>query len=297
MKRRYFINYSLLLIAGCTAATSNPNSGSSKADAGHSLEKLRFTVTDIQDLQELKRNYGTFQTVLEQVLGKTIEFIPFESYIAAAAALQSDQLDLALTGPSEYVVMNARTNTVPIIAITRPNYHSLICVSTNSTIESVRQLKGKKLAMWKVGSTSGHVGATKLVIDAGLNPNSDLEIIMLGNQGLPALQKGEVDAWGGSSARYTEFLKDKGLPERALPLIAKGPLLPNDLFVASSKLDSEFVKEISDRMVKNQDKLLQSLLSVKEGKYQGSKLVPAKDADYNLVREVYKAIGQGRFVP
>lgn len=296
MKRRNFINYSLLLIAGCTTAINDSQGPNSALDATSSPEKLRFTVTDIQDFQELQRNYGALRTVLEKVLEKKIEFVLFESYIAATAALQSDQLDLALTGPSEYVVMHARTNVIPVIGITRPNYHSVICVSANSMIQSVAELKGKKIAMWQVGSTSGHLGSTELLIDAGLNPKSDLKIIMLGSKGLPALQKGEVDAWGGSAVKYEKFLQDEGLFESTLPVIAKGPHLPNDLFVASSNIQASFVKEISDQLVKRQDQLLQSLLTVEEGKFKGSKLVPVKDSDYKMVREVYKAIGQGSFI-
>ena len=268
MKRRNFLSYFLLLIAGCASATSNSKSTSSNLDADVP-DTLRFTVTDTQGLEQLQRDYGGLRTALEEVLEKKIEFVPFESYIAAAAALQSDQVDFVFTGPSEYVVMSARTNAVPIIGITRLNYYPVICVSANNKIKSVAQLKGKKIAMWKVGSTSGHLGPTKLLIDAGLNPKSDLEILMLGSKGLPALQKGEVDAWGGSSVKYEKFLKDEGLSESALPLIEKGALFPNDLFVASSKLDSRVVKKIGDRMMKNQDKLLQSLSSVEEGKFKG----------------------------
>ncbi|HEY9814036.1 MAG TPA: PhnD/SsuA/transferrin family substrate-binding protein [Candidatus Sericytochromatia bacterium] len=296
MQRRNFLGYFLLLIAGCTAATSNPKLQSSNSQAGSFPEKLRFTVTDVQDIEELKRDYGALRAELEKVLEKKIEFAPVGSYTAAAAALQSDQLDFVLTGPSEYVVMRARTNAVPVIGITRPNYYPVICVSGNSKIQSVAQLKGKKIAMWKVGSTSGHLGPTKLVIDAKLNPKSDLEILMLGSKGLLALRRCEVDAWGGSAVKYRKFLQDQGLSERALPLIQQGALFPNDLFVASSKLDAGFVKEISDRLVKNQDSLMQSLSSVEEGKYKGSKLVTANDSDYNMVRAVYKAIGQGTFV-
>lgn len=295
MKRRHFFYYCLFLIAGCTA-TKTSNGRVSNENTGNYLQKLRFTVTDAQNLEELERDYGELRIALEQVLEKKIEFVPVESYVAAAAALQSDRVDFVLTGPSEYVVMRARTNAVPVIGITRPNYRTVICVSANSKIGSVKELKGKKIAMWEIGSTSGHLGPTKLLIDAGLNPKSDLKILMLGSKGLPALRKGEVDAWGGSAVKCEKFLQDEGLSENTLPIIAKGPLLPDDLFVVNSKLNYDLVAEISDRMVKNKDKLLQSLLSVAEGKYKGSKLVPANDSDYNMVREVYKTIGQGNFI-
>ncbi len=296
MKRRHFLGYSLSLIAGCTAATSNSPETFSGLEAGSSAEMLRFTVTDVQDIEELKRDYEGLRTVLEEILAKTIEFVTVESYIAGAAALQSDQVDLVLTGPSEYVVIRARTNAVPVISITRPNYRSIICVSANSAIKSVAQLKGKKIAMWQVGSTSGHLGATSLLMDAGLDPKSDLKILMLGSQGLPALQNGEVDAWGGSSARYAEFLEEQDLSESALPPIVKGPLLPKDIFVANSKLATNFVEEIRLGIVKNHDKVIQSLSAVDRGKYKDSKLVLANDSDYEMIRDVYKAIGQGSFV-
>ncbi|MFB2882203.1 PhnD/SsuA/transferrin family substrate-binding protein [Floridanema aerugineum] len=290
MKRRNFFWFSLLFLANCTAATSKGN------NTKITSEKLRFSVTDTLTLEDLQRDYGALRTALEEILEKKVEFVPLGSYTAAAAALQLDQVDFVLTGPSEYVVMRARTNAVPVIALTRPNYYTVISVSANSGIKSVAELKGKKVAMWEVGSTSGHLGPTKMLMDAGLDPKSDVKILLLKGDGLPALRKGNVDAWGGSAVKYEKFLQDQGLSEKDLPLIAKGPLLPDDLFVANSKFDDNFIKDISSKLLANQDKLLTSLLSVEEGKYKGSRLISTVDSNYDMIREVYQAIGQGSFV-
>ena len=143
MKRRLLVSYLLFLVAGCTIVTNNLNERDANVELRSSPERLRFTVTDIQSLQELQHNYGTLRTFLEKALERKVEFVPFENYIAAAAALQSGQLDFALTGPSEYVVMRARTNVVPVIGITRPKYRSIICVSAQSKIKSLAQLREK----------------------------------------------------------------------------------------------------------------------------------------------------------
>ena len=288
MRRRNLLIYSLLFIAGCTSVTNIPTVTQPK--------KLRFTVTDALGMEELQRDYGALQAALKEILQTEIELVPVESYTAAASALQSDQLDFVLTGPSEYVVMRARTNAVPVIGITRPNYRTVICVSANSKIKSLADLKGKKIALWKIGSTSGYLGPTKLLIDAGLNPQSDLKILMLGSKGLPSLQKGEVDAWGGSAVKYEQFLQEQGLSQSTLPVIAKGPLLPKDLFVASSQLNPEAVKLISSLLIKEQEKIVKSLSFVEEGKYKTSSLVLVNDDEYDMIRDVYKAIGQGNFV-
>lgn len=293
MKRRHFVGLSLLFVASCSTTVNQSNRSSSNLTVSEP-ETLEFAVTDVKGAEDLQQNYQTFRTVIEKVLEKKIEFFPVDNYITAAVALQSGQLKLALTGPSEYVIMRARTNAVPIIAITRPDYHSLILVRANSEIKSAAQLKRKTIAMWEAGSTSGHLGPSKILLEAGLNPQSDFKISMLGKKGLQALKKGEVDALGIGATRYKNLLKNDGLSESEFRLIATGQPLPNDLLVASSNLPNTLVEKIRDRLVKNQDKLIEALLVGKfNAKYKGAKMMPANDSDYNMIREVYKAIGQG----
>ena len=293
MKRRHFVGLSLLFVASCSTTVNQSNRTSSNL-AVSEPETLEFAVTDVQGAEDLQQNYQTFRTVLGEVLEKKIELFPVDNYIAAAVALQSGQLKLALTGPSEYVIMRARTNAVPIIAITRPDYYSLILVRANSEIKSAAQLKGKTIAMWEIGATGGHLGAIKILLDAGLNPQSDFKTSMLGKKGLQALKKDQVDALAIGLNRYKDLLKIDGLSTNNFRIIATGQPLPSDLFVASSSLPNTLVENIRVRLVKNQDKLIEAILVGKANdKYQGAKLVPANDSDYNMIREVYKAIGQG----
>lgn len=292
MKRRNFIGYSLLFLAGCTATSNNSSTTDNKP------EKLRFAVTDVVDAEKLRRDYEAFRTALEEVLATKVELFPVESYIAAVAALQLNQVDLVLAGPSEYVVINARTNAVPIVAVTRPNYRSMIAVLAGSEIKSVAQLQGKTIAMSDIGSTSGHIGPTKLLIEAGLDPRSDVNILMLGDNGSwEDFKQGKVDAWGGSAIDYEYFLKTEGALENDFPLIAKGALLPSDVIIASSNIDVKFIKEYKTRIVNSQEKLIAALIKGQStNKYQGSQIVPATDADYHMIREVYQAIGEGDLI-
>lgn len=293
MKRRHFVGLSVLFVASCSTTVNQSNRSSSSFTVSEP-ETLEFAVTDVQGAEDLQQNYQTFRTVLGEVLEKKIELFPVDNYIAAAVALQSGQLKLALTGPSEYVIMRARTNAVPIIAITRPDYHSIILVRVNSEIKSPAQLKGKTIAMWEIGATGGHLSPIKILLDAGLNPQSDFKISMLGRKGLQALKKDQVDALAIGVNRYKDLLKTDGLSTNDFRIIATGQPLPSDLFVASSNLPNNLVEKIRDRLVENQDKLIEAILVGKANdKYQGAKLVPANDSDYNIIREVYKAIGQG----
>ncbi|NWF60214.1 MAG: PhnD/SsuA/transferrin family substrate-binding protein [Fischerella sp.] len=296
MKRRNFIWQSLLFVGGCTVATNSSNSTFNKV-LDSAPKQLKFAVTDIKGLQDLQRDYGAFRTALEDVLDIKIDFIPVENTIAAAPALQLGQINLVLAGPSEYVILNARAKAIPVVALERPKYYSIVAVRANSGIKSLSQLKGKKIALRAKAGTGGHLYPTKLLMDAGLNPKSDYQSLFLEDKGLEALRKGDVDAWAVSISRYEKMLRKAGLSTTEFPIIATGSNLPSDVFVASSQLAPAFIQQMQQLMLKHQDKLIQAILASPENeKFKGSKMLAATDADYNMIREVYKAIGQGEFI-
>ncbi|NEN93844.1 MAG: phosphate/phosphite/phosphonate ABC transporter substrate-binding protein [Okeania sp. SIO3H1] len=291
MKRRDFIGYILLFITSCTATKNNTNNSQIP-------EKLRFAVTDVVNEEKLRRDYEPFRAALEKVLATKIEFFPVESFAMAAAALQLNQVDLLLAGPSEYVVINARTNAIPLIGVARPNYRAVIAVPAGSAIKSAAQLQGKTLALSDIGSTSGHLGPTKLLMEAGLDPNSDLKILMLGDEGsLDNFKQGKVDAWGGSAIDYHYLLQTTGASEKDFPIIAKTALLPSDVIIASSNLNSQMIQEYQNLIVNSQEKLIAALVEGESTKkYQGSSLVAANDANYDIIRDVYQVIGEGDLI-
>lgn len=292
MRRRAFLGYSLLFIAGCSAAQTPRDDGRNSPSTA-TLPPLRLAITDVAGLEELEANYEELRIALATALDTEVTFSPVENYTAATVSLKQGEIDLALTGPSEYVVINSRTNAIPVIAITRPNYRSVIATSASSGITMLADLKDRAIAMSDIGSTSGHLGPTKLLIEAGLDPQTDLDIQMLGDDGsAEALKNGDVDAWGGSVTDYEDMLKDAA---NSYPILAEGPPLPSDVFVASSNLDPAIVAVILERMVAAEAELVEAI-ATHERKYVGSSLVPANDQDYDMIRDVYDAIGQGDFL-
>lgn len=284
MKRRWFLGNSLLFVTGC-AATQVFNSGESDR-----ITKIRFAVTDGNTLENLKADYDLFRVALAEILEMEVDFLPLKNQVAAAIELKQGQVDLLLAGPSEYVIARSRTNAVPVVSITRPNYYSIIAVPPNSEIKTVADLRGKTIAMSDIGSTSGHVGPTQMLIAAGLDPKTDVKIQMLGDEGsIAALQTGEVDAWAGSTSNYQEILQGK------FPKIAQSELLPGDVFVAGSSLEPATVEFIRSRMVEHQTKLIQAI-SARKSKYRGSTFKLVQDSDYDLIRKAYQAIGQDDFI-
>lgn len=277
---------------GCAGAplTQAPPAESTPVDLPN---PLRLTVTDELGTEALQRDYGPLQGALAQALGVTVELVPVDDQVSGVLLLKEGRVDLALVGPSEYVVIRARTNAVPVIGVTRPNYRSVLAVQANSAIESVADLRGKTLALSDVGSTSGHLGPIQMITAAGLDPQGDVTVRMLGDEGsMGALTANTVDAWGGSLTDYQAMVADNSEGFRVLQ---EGPPLPSDVFVANSQTSPEVVAALREQMLA-EGAALTTAIAAREEKYRGSTFINTQDSDYDSIRNAYRAIGQGAFI-
>ncbi|MGK7923745.1 MAG: phosphate/phosphite/phosphonate ABC transporter substrate-binding protein [Spirulina sp.] len=285
MKRRSFIGYSLLFLTSCSLTSQSYK------------KKLSFAVTDAEGMEELER-YEKFRATLEEVLDIPIEFFPVENFVDTTPAMISGQVDLAWAGPTEYLLLKARANAVPIVTVQRPNFHSVLVVLNDSNIQSLEDVKGKTIDMYKLGSAANYIGAIKILLDAGLNPQSDFTIATPGKHTLQGLKNGTSDILARATHRYKTILQKEGEKESDYRILAEGDLLPGDIFVVSKNLDDKLIKQIQSRMLKHQDQLIQSIVSVEalSSKFKDTYFTAANDTDYDMMREVYHATGQDEYL-
>lgn len=293
MKRRSFLGYSLLFLSGCTTATqTSPSTSTATA------ESLTFSVTDEKGLEPLQDKYEPFRAALSETFDRPVEFYPVDSTTAAAAGLQSGAIDLALAGPTEYVLIRARTNAEPLLAVTRPDYYSVAVVPADSDIETLLDLRDRTVAMSDLGSTSGHLGPTEMLVNAGLNPKTDYDAQLLGDKGsVTALKNREVAAWFGSLTDYQNFLEQDGVSAADYRQIAQSPPLPNDVLLVNSQTSADTIAQLREQAIAREAELIEALTATPANdKYLGAQLVEVEDRDYDRIRDAYRAIGQGNFL-
>src|SRR5262245_14025545 len=160
-------------------------------------ETIRFAVTDIAGLEDLQREYGAFRDTLAQATGYEIEFTAVSSRTAAVEAMRAKQIDFVLTGPAEYVVFKKRSEAKVVVGFQRPDYFAMMVTLADSPVQSVSDLKGKKVAFGDIGSTSQHLGPMQLLADFGINPLADIEALHVNrNVAVESLIKGDIAAIG-----------------------------------------------------------------------------------------------------
>lgn len=262
-------------------------------------ETLRLAVTDIEGLEMLQREFGTFRDILADKLNMEVKFYPVPNRTAAVEAVKSKNVDFVLTGPAEYVVFKQLTDAEPVIGFSRPDYYCSLVVLSDSGINSVEDLRGKKVAIGGVGSTSKHLAPMQIFADNGLDPLKDVKVLHTSvDLGWQSLKRGDVSAWGMTTDKFLKLRgKDKDFEPGAFKVIARGPDLPNDVLLASPHVTAETIGEVKKAFSENSDELVKAILAGEDNKkYAGMKFLPAvQDSDYNYVRSMYITIGYPKF--
>ncbi len=254
-------------------------------------DQLRFADTGIEGMEEMVRTYHEFQETMGGILGIDIAFFPVSDRTATVNALQFNQVDIILAGPSEYAVMRARQPVQMMVGIERTEYGTAFVVHEDSDIHSLDDLRGKRIALKDPGSTTGHIIPSMMLHEAGLDLDRDVRTLLLDGARFEALINRDVDAMG-SGVRDVARLQERD-PDGRYRVIAESETMPRDIFVAGGALDAECVAYVSETMYVHGDTLMDAILGPGERrKYIGSRFVNnLTEEEYDRITEAYALVG------
>src|SRR5699024_4004647 len=125
-------------------------------------------------------------------------------------AMKSDQVDVGFLPPTAYVLAQEQDAADVILQAQRyavnddgspteelvDSYKSIFIVRADSDIQSVEDLKGKKIGYQNVTSSAGFVWPAATLMEADIHPLEDVEPVTLKghDQAIISLLNGEIDA-------------------------------------------------------------------------------------------------------
>ncbi|CUH62415.1 Phosphate-import protein PhnD precursor [Thalassovita autumnalis] len=258
----------------------------------------KLAVTDVEGMERLQLEWGPFKEALETATGESFEFFAVNSRTAAAEALRAKTVDFVVSGPAEYVVINKLTQATPLIGLGRPDYHCAIVVRAYSGINTVADLKGKKVAFGDIGSTSNMLCPMQVLADYGLDPINDIEKTHTSrNIAHEALKAGDVDALGSNAGSWLNVRnKETDLPYGFFKMLARSGDLPNDMIMVGAHVPAEKAEEVKTAILENKDAVIAGITAHEENdKYVGMDLVAIEDSAYDYVRSMYSNAGFPQF--
>lgn len=261
---------------------------------------LRFAVAELDGLESLEREFGSFRELLVRDTGLNLRFHSVPNRIAATEALISGQVDLLVVGPSEYVTISAKSPVQIVMGLRRAEYYCVFVTISKNNIHSLADLRGKKVAIGDPGSTSKHLAPLLMLDQAGIETDA-IELIHTSSVqlGWEALLAGDVDAFATTSDKYYSLL-NQCPPETKnnIILLQRGEELPGDLIIASKDLSGEIVASIRSNMLRNSEAYINAICSGEDNqKYRGMTLTgDVEDFDYDSTRRMIRLAGMGELL-
>ncbi|MFH1515964.1 MAG: phosphate/phosphite/phosphonate ABC transporter substrate-binding protein [bacterium] len=262
-------------------------------------KKLRIAYTPTIEAGEVVEKNEILDRILSERLGIPVESSIIMSYVAAIQGLASGQIDCAMVSPLGYVLGSEKFPMDVILKVKRngkTEYSSQIIVNVKSGIDTIEDLKGHSIAFVDRTSTSGHLYPRSFLLEQGLDIENDFSAppIFVGSHDKVAIDvmNGVFDI-GATYQDVRERVKEK-YPEvmQKTKVIAVTRAIPNEMFCVSANLDpgfkmklTEVLKEISVG-VEIDGEIVRPLYDLDKI----DELVPAKDSDYDPVREVIKSL-------
>lgn len=280
------IGFGILLIGGMLGSGCARATNDAAAPA-----VLRFAITDVEGLEQLQREFGEFRKLLQEQTRLSIEFFPVSDRTAAVTALENEQIDLVLTGPAEYVIFRSRTEVRPLVGLYRPDYTAVILVRGDDNYRTLGELKGKKVAMGPVASTSKHLAPMHMFNAVGIGPGDIEPFHTSVRAGWETLIRGDVAAFATTKDKY--LLLKKSDDAENIVLLAESEPLPMDVLLARPGLSSRITAAITAAIDGHSDAFVEAILTGEDNqKYRGMQFrSQIQDADYDDVRNMFRSAG------
>lgn len=213
-------------------------------------DTLVFTYTPVEDPAVYRDAFADFQAYLKKATGKDVIYYTVQSNAAEVEAMRSGRLHIAgfSTGPTGFAVNLA--GYVPMAVKGHPEgfqgYNLIVVVKKDSPIQSMADLKGKKVAHTSASSNSGNLAPRALFPKLGLVPDKDYTVVYSGkhDQSILGVAHGDYDAAPVASDVYERMIRAGRVPADALRIIYRSPRFPTSSFGYSSQLCPDLVQKI-----------------------------------------------------
>lgn len=286
-----------------TACGSN-SSDSAKNAASGEKETLVMAAVPAESSQSLQSDFEVIAKLLEKETGVKVEFQTASDYAAVIEGQRAGKIDIASYGPFSYVI--AKDSGIPLEAVAaptsdeskKPAYTSLAYVKKGSDIKGIEDLKGKNVCFVDPGSTSGYLVPTKGLMDAGLDPKSDIQPIMAGGHdaSLITLNDGGCDVAFAHDTMLKTLESTGQVPAGALESVWESdPITEDPIAINTDTVPAELVKKIKTAIQTKANKpaLIEAGICADEESCVLPEEIewgylPVTDADFDSIRDICK---------
>jgi len=235
------------------ASSAAPATDASRADWP---PLIRFAAVPAEQDAQLTESYRVTTEILKAELGVDVEFFQAADYAGVIEALIADRVELAQFGPFSYVLAIARGAEATAVGVMtgapdeEPGYQSyLVARADNTEINTIQDIKGKNVCLVDPASTSGYLVPFALMLDEGLNPEEDINIILAGGHDTSVIEvaAGTCDAGFAFDDMVDSLLIERGEIEAGeMKIVQKSFIIAGSPMAMRTGLPASLQEAITD---------------------------------------------------
>jgi phosphonate transport system substrate-binding protein len=266
------------------------------AGCGTAERPLSMVFVPAVNSEQLATSADELAALIAKETGLMVKGSVGTSYSAVVEAMGAGHVDIGWLNPFSYVLAHNKYGVEPLLITTRHGsrtYEGEIITRTDSGINTLKDLKGKKFAFVDPLSTSGTIYPQLAMMAAGIDPKKDLgQTIFAGGHDkvVLAVYQKQVDAgaiYGGVSdarARVESIVPDIMAKTK---VIAHTDPIPSDNVSVRHELPAEVKAKLKAALLK--------IAASDDGKrilenYDIDGLESVKDSDYDTIRKATEAL-------
>ena len=214
----------------------------------HAADTLRVSAIPDEAPTELLRKFKPLGAYLEQQLGMKVEFVPVADYPAVVEALATDRLDMAWLGGFTFVQVHLKTgNAIPLVQREQDAEFTSKFITSDPSVKSLADLKGKTFAFGSVSSTSGSLMPRYFMLKDGIKPEAYFSrVAYSGAHDATAawVQAGKVDAGVLNASVWDKLVNSGKVDTNKVKVFATTPTYFDYNWTVRGSLDPALAEKI-----------------------------------------------------
>jgi len=298
----------MILLAACGNGKSSIDSksssdGDSKGDS-YKPKELTIQFVPSQNADTLEAKAKPLEKLLSKELDIPVKVSVSTNYNTIVEAMKSKKVDVGFLPPTAYTLAHDQKAADVLLQAQRygvnkdgsnndklvKSYKSQFVVKKDSVIKSLKDMKGKKIALQDVTSTAGYTYPVAELLKEGINPINDMKITNVKghDQAIIALLNGDVDVAVTFQDARNIVKKDQPNVFKDTEIVELTEDIPNDTISVRSDMDDKFRDKLK--------KAFKDIAKTKEGHkivsevYSHEGYVDSKDSEFDIVREYGKKV-------
>lgn len=204
----------------------------------------------------------------------------------------SGEIDISFSNPFVYIkiaeLYGAEAFARTIEKEGNEMFRGEICVRKDSPIQSITDLKGKKVMAVSMSSAGGYLFQRGMLMEAGIDPDEDLSVDFAKGAGKQeeaflAVYSGDYDACFVREGTRTVVMKDK-VDISKIRVLAFSPWYPGWVYAGRKDLDPDIVNTIKSAMLMLDFEDPEDKVILEKANFV--KIVPSEDKDFDSIREL-----------